>query len=393
MENDDRSISDDHRYLDQAMELAGRGRGGVEPNPMVGCVIVRDGRVIGQGFHEHFGGPHAEPNALESCRESPQGATLYVNLEPCCHTNKKTPPCVPRLIAARLARVVVGCADPNPEVAGIGVKHLRSAGIDVTTGVREAESQQLNAPFFAVQTQARPYVTLKWAQSSDGKVAGPGGRRMQISGEQTLRAAHLLRARFDAILIGIQTALTDDPVLTTRGVAVHRPLLRVVLDSAVRLPAASRLATSAQEHATHLFCTEQKDDVRRENRAAALRAAGVHVHQTPADSVGRVDLQAVLHRLAAELRITHLMVEGGPAVHESFLRNNLADRAWVVRSPMQVAASDAPQAASLPGDFEETKAIILGTDRLIEYLNRHSPVYFAARPSIDIAELGSPVHR
>jgi diaminohydroxyphosphoribosylaminopyrimidine deaminase/5-amino-6-(5-phosphoribosylamino)uracil reductase len=379
----------DNRYLDQAIELASRGRGCVEPNPMVGCVVVRHGQIIGQGFHEHFGGPHAEPNALESCRESPEGATVYVNLEPCCHTNKKTPPCVSRLISAKIGRVVVGCVDPNPGVSGVGIAQLRAAGVDVAIGGREAESKQLNAPFFAVQTQARPYVTLKWAESADRRVAGPGGRRMQISGERALRAAHLLRAGFDALLIGIQTALTDDPLLTTRGIPAHRPLLRVVLDSAIRLPPTSRLATTAAEHPTHLFCTRLAGDASLQQRAAALRAVGVHIHDVPADPLGRVDLPAVLRWLTAELRVTHLMVEGGPAVHDSFLRQNLADRAWVVRSPMRIEASDAPMATSLPDHFEQTKAIVLGPDRLSEYLNRHSPLFFAGDPSVDITELGS----
>lgn len=381
----------DEQFLDQAIDLAGGGRGAVEPNPMVGCVIVQRGRVIGRGYHELFGAPHAEANALESCSEPPAGATLYVNLEPCSHFNKKTPPCVPRLIAARIGRVVMGCADPNPAVAGTGVAQLREAGIPVTTGIREADSKQLNAPFFAVQTLRRPYVTLKWAQSSDGKVGGPGGQRIQISGKQALQAAHALRARFDAILIGIQTALTDDPVLTTRGVEPIRPLLRILLDSTIRLPLTSRLARTATEHATHLFCVGSNTDPGLEKRAAALRAAGVHIHETADDESGRVDLHPVLNLLAVELGVTHLMVEGGPAIHRSFLEKNLADRAWIVRSPIQVAASDAPSATPLSESFEKTAALTLGTDELSEYLNRHSQVYFQPRRSIDITGLNDLV--
>lgn len=377
----------DEQFLDRAIDLAARGRGAVEPNPMVGCVIVQQGRVIGEGFHERFGAPHAEPNALESCRESPAGATLYVNLEPCCHLTKKTPPCVPRLIAARIGRVVVGCLDLNPAVAGMGVAQLREAGIAVTMGVREAESKQLNAPFFAVQLLRRPYVTLKWAQSADRKVAGPGGRRMQISGEQELRAAHVLRAGFDAILIGIQTALSDDPMLTTRGVEPHRQLQRVVVDSTVRLPPSSRLARTASGHPTHLFCVGPTNDPDQEQRGAALRASGVQIHDTPADDSGRVDLHGLLNRLASKLGVTHLMVEGGPAIHAGFLRQNLADRAWVIRSPIEIADADAPDASPLPDGFERTALLNLKTDELSEYVNRHSPVRFQRAVSIDIANL------
>src|SRR5688572_29861014 len=201
MDADEKSL--DERFMRRALELAARGRGSVEPNPMVGCVIAREGRVIGDGYHEQFGGPHAEREALAACRESPRGATVYVNLEPCCHINKKTPPCVPALIEAQVSRVVVGCVDPNPDVSGKGVEALRAAGMEVKVGVLEADSKQLNAAWYARVNLGRPYVTLKWAQSADGKVAGPGGERKQISNELSMKVVHELRARSDAILVGI----------------------------------------------------------------------------------------------------------------------------------------------------------------------------------------------
>src|SRR3954451_12564544 len=224
--------SNEH-FLRRAICLAMNGRGRVEPNPMVGCVIVgRDGRVIGEGFHEQFGGPHAEPNALAACAragESPAGATAYVTLEPCCHTNKKTPPCAPRLIEARLARVVVGCLDPNPAVNGKGIATLRAAGIEVVGPVLEPEAKQLIAPFLATTTLGRPYVTLKWAESADGKVAGPGGRRTQISNGLSMRLVHELRSRCEGIVVGINTVLADAPLLTARRVGASRLRARFVL--------------------------------------------------------------------------------------------------------------------------------------------------------------------
>src|SRR4051794_35005175 len=204
-------IQFDDDYLRRAIRLAMNGRGRVEPNPMVGCVIVKNGSTIGEGYHREFGGPHAEPNALASCAESPEGATAYVTLEPCCHTNKKTPPCTPRLIEAKIARVVVGRLDPNPDVNGKGLEMLRAAGIQVDRAPDELESEanQLVAPFFGHTVFHRPYITLKWAQTADGKVSGAGGARLQISNDGATRAVHWLRGRSDAILVGVNTLLTD----------------------------------------------------------------------------------------------------------------------------------------------------------------------------------------
>src|SRR5688500_1510188 len=214
----------------RAIRLAMRGRGQVEPNPMVGCVLVKDGRVIGEGFHRQFGGPHAEPNALASCTEAPAGATAYVTLEPCCHTNKKTPPCTPRLIEAKVARVVVGCLDPNPDVNGKGVAMLRAADIQVDGPVQERSAKQLIAPFLARTCFARPYVTLKWAQSRNRMVARPRGERVRITSAASDRLVHELRSRCDAIAVGTNTVLNDDPLLTARveGTPTREPL-RVVL--------------------------------------------------------------------------------------------------------------------------------------------------------------------
>src|SRR4051794_4012540 len=181
----------DEQHLRRAIRLAMNGRGRVEPNPMVGCVIVaRDGRVIGEGYHQQFGGPHAEPNALASCTESPQGATAYVTLEPCCHTNKKTPPCTPRLIGAKISRVVLGCLDPNPDVNGNGVRLLREAGVEVDGPLLEGEAKQLIAPFLARVNYKRPYVTLKWAESANGMVAGRMGRPVRITNSTSDRVVH-----------------------------------------------------------------------------------------------------------------------------------------------------------------------------------------------------------
>lgn len=382
MDND--KISADERFMRRTLELAARGRGSVEPNPMVGCVIVRDGRVIGDGYHQQFGGPHAECEALAACRESPRGAMVYVNLEPCCHTNKKTPPCVPALIEAQVSRVVVGCIDPNPDVSGKGVEALRAGGIDVKVGVLEAESKQLNAAWFARVNLGRPYVTLKWAQSADGKVAGPGGARKQISNELSMKVVHELRARSDAILVGIGTVLADDPLLTARTSARKRPLIRAVLDSHLRIPLESRLVKTAGEGKVIVYCAaadeiSSSDPLKR--GSLLLIERGVEVVELPVGRMGKPAPSLVLVDLAKR-GVSHLVVDAGPTLGQSLIDQGLADRIWIIESPMTVGAADAPSAPIAP--YQEVASLDLRGDRLVEMLNPFSDVFFASAPSADL---------
>lgn len=376
----------DDDYMRRALYLATRGRGSAEPNPSVGCVIVKDGRVIGEGHTQPFGGPHAEPTALAHCTERPAGATAYVTLEPCCHTNKKTPPCTPRLIEAGIRRVVVGSLDPNPDVNGKGVALLRAAGVRVDGPLLEAEAKQQIAPFIARTVHARPYVTLKWAQTADGRIAGPGGARLQISNATSSREVHRLRARSDAILVGVNTAIVDDPILTTRDVDNPRPLLRAVVDSDLRLPPRSRLAASANQGAVLVYagdCGFQEAF----NRLDELRAAGVTVIPLPMRDGDRPSLEYVARDLGGR-GVTHLLVEPGPTLAAGFFRDNLCDRLWVLRSPKEVNDSTAPAAAPFPSHFVETGRLDIDGDTLIEYLNPHSPIFFAAVPSADFLLAG-----
>ncbi|MEO6434860.1 MAG: bifunctional diaminohydroxyphosphoribosylaminopyrimidine deaminase/5-amino-6-(5-phosphoribosylamino)uracil reductase RibD, partial [Tepidisphaeraceae bacterium] len=305
----ERSHHFDTDMMRRAIRLAMRGRGRVESNPMVACVLVKGNRIIGEGFHEKFGGPHAEPTALAACMESPEGATAYVTLEPCCHTNKKTPPCVPKLIEAKVARVVVGSVDPNPDVNGQGLDQLRAAGITVECGVMGEEAKQLLAPFIAGIVYDRPYVTLKWAESADGKVAGPRGRRTQIGNERSNRAVHALRGRCDAIVVGSNTVITDDPLLTARGVDSSRRLIRVVLDAGLRIPLASKLVRTARDHRTFVFFAADLMDANR-NKLLALRDNSV---EPVAAEVGQhgLKLETILISLA-DFGVTHALVESGP---------------------------------------------------------------------------------
>jgi diaminohydroxyphosphoribosylaminopyrimidine deaminase/5-amino-6-(5-phosphoribosylamino)uracil reductase len=371
----------DQRWMRRAIALAKRGRGSVEPNPMVGCVLVRGGKKIGEGNHEYFGGPHAEPNALKSVRgpDGARGATAYVNLEPCCHTNKKTPPCVPALIKAGVKRVVIGCLDPNKNVSGKGVKQLRAAGIEVVTGVLEAEAKQLNAAYFAGVLHHRPYVTLKWAQSAEGKVAGPSGERRTISNKTSLRVMHGLRARSDAILVSRRTAELDDPMLTARGVKTARKLLRVVLDSELRTPTHLQLVQTAREVPVLIYCTP--DAYRSRGVVVRLYESRGMVVIPIAGEREHVSLAKMLNDLFRR-GVTHVMVEPGPRLAKTFLRSGLVDRVWVFHSPTRIERKSAPSAAIVKYPSVAKKK--LGGDRLVEYLNPASEVYFAAAASADM---------
>jgi diaminohydroxyphosphoribosylaminopyrimidine deaminase/5-amino-6-(5-phosphoribosylamino)uracil reductase len=333
---------DDAAPMRRALELAALGRGRVEPNPMVGAVLVRDGRVIGEGRHRRFGGPHAEVEALRACDGDPRGATLYVTLEPCCH-HGKTPPCTDAVIAAGVACVIYAVTDPFPRVAGGGRAALRAAGIEVRNGLLWEDAVRLNAAYFKLLATGRPYVIAKWAMTLDGKLAAAGGDSKWISGEESRRRVHRLRDRVDAVLIGVGTALADDPLLTARIPDGRHPR-RIVLDSALRLPVESQLVRTAREVPLTVVCRSPAP----EPKAAALRAAGAEVLELPGDTGGRPAWDALLAELGRR-RITNLLVEGGPAVLTSLLEAGLADEAQVFVAPKIIGGADAPTACGGAG--------------------------------------------
>jgi diaminohydroxyphosphoribosylaminopyrimidine deaminase/5-amino-6-(5-phosphoribosylamino)uracil reductase len=375
----------DLAFLRRAIRLAMNGRGHVEPNPMVGCVLVKNGQVVGEGWHGKFGGPHAEPAALADCRargNDPAGATAYVTLEPCCHTNKKTPPCAPRLIEAKVACVVIGCLDPNPDVNGKGVAMLRAAGVAVDGPVLEGETKQLIAPFLKSLGSRRPYVTLKWAETADGKVAGPGGRRMQISSQVASRLVHTLRARSDAIAVGIGTAMTDDPLLTARGGDTGGATARrYVLDTRLRIPMDGRLVATAKTTPLTVVCSVAAFH-EQATRVAELQSAGAEVLEADDDEYGHVSLREFFQSLMGE-SLTHLLVEPGPTLARAMFP--WADRAWVIRSPRRVDDPTAPAAADLPPHYAAVGELDAAGDVVSEYLNCLGEAYFAPVPSADLA--------
>jgi diaminohydroxyphosphoribosylaminopyrimidine deaminase/5-amino-6-(5-phosphoribosylamino)uracil reductase len=316
---------DDRRYMLRALELARRGEGHVEPNPMVGCVLVRGGAVVGEGWHQRFGGPHAEIDALRAAGDAAQGATAYVTLEPCCHTGK-TPPCTQALIAAGVARVVAACRDPNPAVNGQGLAQLAAAGIEVAHGVCEAEAADLIAPFAMLTTNGRPWIIAKWAMSLDGRLAAANGDSKWISGEASRAIVHQLRGRVDAILVGRGTVAADDPLLTARPRG-PRTATRIVLDSQATLPLDSQLVRTASEAPVLLAAAADAPA----ERCDALRRRGVEVWQSPA-----ADRVARLHELAAELgrrQLTNVLVEGGAKTLSAFFAANLVDEVHAFIAP------------------------------------------------------------
>jgi len=319
------SADTDSKFIREALNLARKGKGKVQPNPLVGSVIVKNGEIIGKGYHACFGKEHAEVAAIRDAGENTRGATLYVNLEPCCH-HGKTPPCTDAIIRAGIKRVVVGMVDPNPLVNMQGIETLRQAGIDVTYGVEKEACENLNRTFVKYIKQKLPYVTLKIAQTLDGRIATRTGHSQWITSEPARRLAHRLRADNDAIIIGIGTALADDPKLTVRMVHGKNPL-RVIVDSRLRTPLASKILNDAQTHQTILATIS--DDA---EKTKAIKSTGAHVWRFDADDCGKVPLKGLLEKIA-QARMSSVLIEGGAELATSFLKLQLVDRLVVALAP------------------------------------------------------------
>jgi diaminohydroxyphosphoribosylaminopyrimidine deaminase / 5-amino-6-(5-phosphoribosylamino)uracil reductase len=333
----------DRRFMQLALTLGRRGLGRTWPNPAVGAVVVKDGVIVGRGWTQPGGRPHAEPEALRRAGEAAHGATLYVTLEPCSHFGR-SPPCADAVIAAGISRVVAAIEDPNPLVAGQGHAKLRAAGIAVDVGLCGAEAAHDHAGHFRRVQDRRPHVILKLAVSSDDKIAAGGHKPVAITGEAAKTRVHLLRAQCDAILVGIGTVLADDPLLTSRlpGMAARSPV-RVVLDRALRSPGDSRLVHSARQTPLWVVTSELADAP----AATKLGAAGAQVVRiAPTDTPG-LDLPAVLHALS-ERGITRLLVEGGSEVASSFVATGLADEIWLLRGPSAIGADGIAALDALP---------------------------------------------
>jgi diaminohydroxyphosphoribosylaminopyrimidine deaminase / 5-amino-6-(5-phosphoribosylamino)uracil reductase len=318
--------SSDEQYMRLALKLARRSLGYSSPNPMVGAVIVKNGRIIAQGYHKVIGADHAEVAAIKNAKEDVKGATLYVTLEPCRHFGK-TPPCTDAIIKSKIGRVVIGMLDPDHRMRGESVKLLKERGIHINVGVLEADCLALNEKHVKHRTTGIPFVTLKWAQTLDGRIATAQGSSRWISSPESLKLAHKLRATNDAILVGVGTVIKDNPELTTRLVKGRNPL-RVILDSALGVGLEAKVLQN-QDKAKTLVATTPRAD---KQKFAALQRMGIEVLIIPPDSRDKVDIAKLL-KVLGEREVTSLLVEGGGEVITSFLRLNLADKLVAIIAP------------------------------------------------------------
>lgn len=315
--------------MQKALKLAQKGEGFVEPNPMVGCVIVKADKLIGQGYHKQFGTPHAEPNAINNCKVSPRRATAYVTLEPCCH-HGKTPPCTDALITAGVSRVVIAMADPFAKVAGQGLKTLRKHGITVDVGCCEELAKQLNEPYLKRLTTGMPWIISKWAQTLDGYIATHTGSSKWISNEQSRQHVHELRARVDAVMIGITTAIADNATLTARNVPVKRIATRIVIDPTLKLPTTSNLVKTIDQAPLILVSSNVMKDT---TQAKRLIQRGVELVYLKPDKDGRLNLRSLLKQLVTFKQMTNILVEGGATVHGQLFKRQLVDQVLAFVAP------------------------------------------------------------
>ena len=356
---------DDSYYMKRAIELAYKGEGRTNPNPMVGCVIVKNGEIISEDHHHEYGQFHAERNALLKCEDA-KGATAYVTLEPCCHYGK-TPPCTEILIEKGIRRVVIGSRDPNPLVAGKGAKILRDAGIEVTEDFMRTECDAVNPVFFHYITTGMPYVVMKYAMTLDGKIATYSGKSKWITGEEARNHVHKLRNKYAAIMAGIGTVLADDPMLNCRITGGKDPL-RVICDSSLRLPLKSNIAKTAKEIPTVVFC----GDNIRPDKKAELEGLGIKVIVSD-DGSGRVDLYKAM-QILGKMKIDSMLIEGGGQIHESALKAGIVNHvcAYIApkifggkdaKTPVEGKGAEDPSQAAL---FTNLKYTPLGEDILLE---------------------------
>lgn len=356
----------DKKYMQRALDLAEKGRGWTAPNPLVGAVLVKDGRIIGQGYHEDYGGPHAEVHAVASASEEAEGSTLYVNLEPCSHTGK-TSPCADLLIEKKIKKVVVGMLDPNPLVAGRGIAKLRKAGIEVVTGVLEKESQKLNEIFSAYILSRRPFVVMKTAMSLDGKIATATGQSQWISGEASRKQVHQLRHDLSGIMVGIGTVLADDPSLTARLPKSRQPV-RIIVDSHLRIPLDAKVLEDQKEARTLIAATEAADQEKKDG----LAERGIEVLTTQSLD-DRVDLRDLM-KILGQKGIDSILLEGGAELNFSALQAGIVSKVQAYLAPIIIGGKEAKSPVEGTGieelseafQVKETAFQRVGEDLLIE---------------------------
>ncbi len=343
-------------FMKEALREARRGLGNTSPNPMVGAIIVKGGKVLARGYHRYAGAPHAEAEALSRLEGKAEGATLYVNLEPCNHYGR-TPPCTEAILASGIARVVIGMQDPNPDVKGGGCAYLRGHGLEVIEGVMENESRELNEAFVKYSRTKRPFVTLKSALTLDGWAATSSGHSKWVTNERSRACVHRLRARSDAVLVGVGTVISDDPMLTVRGIRGKNPL-RIVADTSLRTPLDARIVRDLSDARTLIAIGPEANGARLRKMAKQR----VEIVRCPAMG-GKIDLLVLLERLGA-MSVMSLLVEGGAEIAGAFLRERLVDKVVVFIAPKLLAGDDGVPMARGHGALMMENCLRLGNVRL-----------------------------
>lgn len=361
----DEGLAEDRKFMRRAIELAKKGEGFTSPNPMVGAVIVKNGRIIGEGYHERYGGLHAERNALASVTESPKGAVIYVTLEPCCHYGKQ-PPCVDAILEAGIARVVTGSDDPNPLVAGKGFKKLIEHGVEVTTHVEKEACDALNPVFFHYIQTGLPYVAMKYAMTMDGKIAAYTGQSKWITGEEARAFVQKLRHRYTGIMAGAGTVLADDPRLTCRIPGARQPV-RIICDTRLRIPFDANVVETAKEIPTILATCQADPD-----RIRPFEEKGCQVLTLPEED-GHVDLRTLMRELGKR-QIDSILLEGGGTLNWSVLKSGIVQKVYCFTAPKLFGGIDARtpvegRGVASPGEafsLTHLKVTQVGEDLLIE---------------------------
>ncbi len=349
-------MTEAEQYMQQALDLAKTAMGHTSPNPMVGCVVVKNGKLVASGCHERYGEFHAERNALTRCKEDLTGADLYVTLEPCCHQGK-TPPCTDIIIERKIGRVFVGALDPNPKVDGGGIKILREHGIEVITGILEQECLALNEIFFHYITTGLPYVAMKYAMTLDGKIASANGDSKWVTGEKAREHVHFLRKKYSAILAGIDTVLADDPLLNCRTEEGVDPI-RVICDSHLRLPMDSQIVKTAGKIRTIAAYTDAEEGTKKK-----LESTGVELLQI-SEKNGHVDLEKLIRTLG-EKKIDSILVEGGGNIHGSLLQTGLVNRVYAYIAPKLIGGKNALSPVGGDGIEKMKDAVVLQNQEIL----------------------------
>ena len=317
----------DLKFIRECFKHAEKGKGNVSPNPLVGAVLVKNGKIIGKGYHKKYGEAHAEVNAIKNSKVNVAGSTLYCNLEPCCHKNKQTPPCVPLIIKKKVKRVVISNLDPNKDVNGKGVRQLRAAGIEVTTGVLENEGRVLNKFYFKYAKEKLPFITLKIAQSINGKISLSKKEQIWLTGKKSVEYVHKLRSEYDAVLVGAGTIKTDNALLTVRKVKGRNPI-RIIIDGKLSIPLNSKVIDCSDPQKTIIITSNTLS----ERKIKQLSAKGIKLFKLKTSSKDQIDLKSIL-KLLAKQKITSALVEGGSEIFTQFLDKNLFDEIIVLQTP------------------------------------------------------------